>query len=253
VIAGVALLVAGCSSSSGSGESSAKGASANVVTVSTPSNLRPLVDQLALSFQSANPALRALPRTDATSEARAAAVQTRSAQIVIGPSAVALGSKVIPLTNATPGTTSRPVAKTAMAIAVPAANPGKVTGLSAFAAGTPLRTQICAGPRLIATLLLYVLRGADVQPSVATMSEDPTCVTVAVASLAGGRLDAALVPRSGLAVPPGLRFVSIPTDHNLMFEFGATKVASSPAADAFEDFLGSDAAKEVLTRNGYLP
>ena len=71
--------------------------------------------------------------------------------------------------------------------------------------------------------------------------------------LAAGQLDAALLFRNAAVVPPGVRLVEIPTDRNLVFPFGVTKVTSTQVSDAFVDFLGSDQAKKILTENGYLP
>ena len=136
---------------------------------------------------------------------------------------------------------------------MPSANPARVSDLQAFRSGTSVRTQVCGGPSYIAIFIRFVLQLSRVQADPATIADDAQCPGRAMLNLAAGQLDAALMFRNAAVVPPGVRLVDIPTDRNLVFPFGVTKVTSTKVSDAFVDFLGSDQAKEILTENGYLP
>jgi len=245
-----AVAVLALTACSGSGDDAATSGSANVATVAITPTLVPVVNQLAVAFQSANPSMRIQTRADITVSGLATALQGQTAQVVVAPTRMTAGKTVKTLNGS--DKLDRFFGRNRVVIAVPAGNPGRVAGPEAFGANSP-RMLVCGGPSLTPVFLRFVLTRAGVQPNPAAINNDPLCPTLAMEALAAGRLDAVLMFRANVTVPPSVRLIDVPSDQNVNFDIGIAKVGSSTAADRFVDFLGSDQAKDLLTRNGYRP
>jgi hypothetical protein len=107
-------------------------------------------------------------------------------------------------------------------LAVSTANPHKVTGLTAFAATSGLKTQVCGMKTILGNFTALVLSKNKIKPNPATLAFD--CEAKALADVASGKLDAALMFRAGTKLPSGVK------------KFIATKFSHG-----------------ILTREGYLP
>ena len=95
---------------------------------------------------------------------------------------------------------------------------------------------------------------AGVTPNLANLNRDPGRPVVALADLAAGRLDAAVLFRNNTTLNGSVKLLNIPDAQNLVFDYrrrDRRRRAARPPK--FREFLASDRAKEILTQNGYLP
>jgi ABC-type molybdate transport system substrate-binding protein len=136
-------------------------------------------------------------------------------------------------------------------VAVPAANPKKVTGVTAFNPASGLRTSVCSLNSFVGDFSLIVLKKSGITPNPTTV-KNAGCRTAALTQLSSGQLDAALVFRTGISAPSTVRYLEIPDSKNIIFPFSEV-IGTSPDATAFGEFLRSDKAKTILTQNGFQP
>jgi molybdate transport system substrate-binding protein len=136
-------------------------------------------------------------------------------------------------------------------IAVPAGNPAQVTGVGAFAPATGLRTAICGADSPFGNFAGLVLARGGVQPDSGQVASG--CDADAVARVARGELDAALLFRSLVPIPAGVEVINIPDGQNLVIDVRYAPATNNRGNDSFEAFLASDPAKQVLTQHGLLP
>jgi molybdate transport system substrate-binding protein len=136
-------------------------------------------------------------------------------------------------------------------IAVPAGNPAQVTGVDAFASNSGLDTQICGEDTPFGNLGAMVMRRAGVEPDGSRVAAG--CEADALARVARGELDATLVFRGSVAIPTGVEVVAIPGDQNIVIDIRYGPVVDAAGDGSFQSFLASDAAKQVLSRQGLLP
>jgi hypothetical protein len=148
-------------------------------------------------------------------------------------------------------TDSMAIGRNLAIIAVPAGNPGQVRDVTAFSMDSGLDTRVCGIDSQYGNLGSLVLERGGVPPDGANVSSG--CDADALARVASGDLDAALVFRGVVEVPEGVEIVNIPDDRNLVIDISYAPVASDGTASAFGDFLGSDTAKQILTQQGLLP
>ena len=136
-------------------------------------------------------------------------------------------------------------------IAVPAGNPGGVTGLADFA-DPGLAIALCdpAVPCGSAAAKLFELTG--ITPAPDTLEED---VKAALAKVALGEVDAALVYATDVIAAGGdVEGIEVPEAAEAINRYPLTLLteARNPeAAQAFLDFLRSDAALAVFTEAGF--
>jgi hypothetical protein len=136
-------------------------------------------------------------------------------------------------------------------IAVPAGNPSQVSDLDAFAEDSGLETAVCGPDSPAGNLAAALLSGADVEFDPAQVESG--CETDAVARVARGELDAALVFRTSVQIPPDVEVVDIPEDQNLVLDINYLPATADPSSSSFEAFLASDSAAQVLSGFGFLP
>jgi hypothetical protein len=136
-------------------------------------------------------------------------------------------------------------------IAVPVGNPAQVTGVDVFASGSGLDTQICGGDSAYGNFGALVVGRAGVQPDVSRVAA--RCEADALARVARGELDAALLFRGSVPIPEGVEVVSIPDDQNIVIDVRYGPVADEAGDGSFQSFLASDAATQVLSQHGLLP
>jgi hypothetical protein len=162
-------------------------------------------------------------------------------QIVIGGNAVKAAKK------AKTGSFGRNIAL----IAVSKTNPHNATGLTAFAATSGLKTQVCGAKTTLGNFTALVLIKAKVKPNPATLAFD--CQTKALADVASGKLDAALMFRVGTKLPSGVKLVTIPDAQNIVIPISYAAIGTARGIAAFQKFLATKFARGILTRGGYLP
>ena len=137
-------------------------------------------------------------------------------------------------------------------IAVPAGNPGDVTGLEDFA-DEDLYLGVCAPDAPCGAYAQQIFDHAGVTPSIDT---EEAKVTDVVAKVASGELDAGIVYVTDvLANDDEVDGVEIPADVNVDATYPIATVAEAPSpdgADAFVAYVLSDEGQQVLSRFGFL-
>jgi ABC-type molybdate transport system substrate-binding protein len=237
VLAGLTL--AACSS--GGGGSPDTAAKPDTVALAVAAQIRPVADKLAAAYKTANPG-KTVNVVDSDPTQIGAAISDKSVDVVAVPSGF-LGT--------TPPTGT--LGTNRLVIAVPAANPGNVAGLSAFNDRGNLRTTVCGTPTPLGDFTLAILRKAKVTPRASTISTSPDCPAKAMAALAGGQLDAAAMFRNNVVVPASAKTIAVPDEDNFVVPIDYAVVRDRADSAAFRTFLASDQVRTILTENGYLP
>lgn len=138
-------------------------------------------------------------------------------------------------------------------IAVPAGNPGNVTGIEDFA-DDDLFLGVCAPDAPCGAYAQQIFDNAGVTPSIDT---EEAKVTDVVAKVASGDLDAGIVYLTDvLANDDEVDGVEIPAEFNVDAVYPIATVAEGPAPDgarAFVDYVLSDEGQRVLADHGFLP
>lgn len=135
------------------------------------------------------------------------------------------------------------------ALAVPAGNPGDITGLADLADPDRL-VGLCAEEVPCGRLARQLLSAADIEPSVDTEEPD---VRALLTKLEAGELDAGIVYVTDVrAAGDEVQSVGVPEASGVSVEYPVAVVRRSEAADAFAAFLG-DEGQAVLERHGFLP
>ena len=237
VVAAVAL--AACGGDDGDSTDNASSGAEGAATIHTVSELEPVVTELIQSYGGASGA--GLELTVAPESEVVQAVSQGAPAIVPGPF---LGDT---------DTDSVVIGRNLAIIAVPAGNPGQVTSADAFAPGSALDTAICGADSAYGNLATLVLERMGVTPDPARVGVG--CDADAVAQVASGDLDAALVFRSFLEIPEGVEVVNIPEEQNLVIDIRYAPVGGTEGSDtdSFAEFLQSDQATQILTHDGLLP
>lgn len=148
---------------------------------------------------------------------------------------------------------ARVFARNRLQIAVPAANPGDVTGLEDFAR-EELVLGLCAEGVPCGDFARAALARAGVRPSIDTAEPD---VRALLTKVALGELDAAVTYVTDVsAARPEVRGLDLPPDANVVADYPIAVLArasDSAAAGAFVDFVLSDDGQAILERHGFLP
>ncbi|MBF6439360.1 molybdate ABC transporter substrate-binding protein [Nocardia cyriacigeorgica] len=141
--------------------------------------------------------------------------------------------------------------RNSLEIAVPAGNPGAITGLSDFGREEPV-IALCAEQVPCGAAATKVFESARITPKPDTREPD---VKAVLSKVTLGEVDAALVYRTDVRAAgdkvDGIEFAESASAVN---EYPIAPVAhapNAPAAAAFVDFIGSDAARTVFADAGF--
>ncbi len=136
-------------------------------------------------------------------------------------------------------------------IAVPAGNPGGVTGLADFAR-EELALAVCAPEVPCGTAAEDVFAAAGVTPRPDTQEED---VRAALTKVELGEVDAALVYATDVAAArDAVEGIGVPEAEDAVNEYPLCTLAAAPnpgAAQAFVDLVLSDEGQQVLAAAGF--
>ncbi len=141
-------------------------------------------------------------------------------------------------------------ARNRMALAVPAGNPGQVTGLDDLAR-PDLLVGLCAAGVPCGDLARRVLANAGVSAELDTEEPD---VRALLTKLEAGELDAGIVYVTDVTAKPGISGFEIPADLNAITDYPITVLRNAPnrpGAEQFVQFVLSDAGREILSRHGF--
>jgi hypothetical protein len=233
-----ALAVSACGGDGGGSAGSADDAAGEgLATIHTVAALEPLAQGLVDAYNATSEAPVSV-KVQAPEQA-IQAVSTGSAGILPGAwlGAVDAGNKAI--------------GRNLAIIAVPTGNPSRVSGLDAFADDSGLDTAVCGPDSPYGNLAAAIVMRAGVELDPAQVGTD--CEADAVARVAGGELDAALMFRIYVAIPPDVELVDVPEDQNIVLDVRYLPTSGTPSSGSFEEFLASEAAAQVLSELGFLP
>jgi molybdate transport system substrate-binding protein len=140
-----------------------------------------------------------------------------------------------------------------LSLAVPAGNPGRVTGVDDLA-DPELLIGLCDEAVPCGALAREALATVGVVPSLDTAEPD---VRALLAKLAAGELDAGLVYATDIAAANGaVTAIDLPAPAALGLDYPAAVLASGPnpaGARTFVEFVTSPAGRDVLVAGGFGP
>jgi molybdate transport system substrate-binding protein len=253
--AAAVLSLAGCASSDtsastgnpGTGGSTAPTVSGEVVVFAAAS-LTESFTQLGKDFEAANP--------EATVTFNFAGSSALAQQINDGAPADVFASaapKNMTDVTGTGAVTEDPVTfvTNTLEIAVPAGNPGRVTGLADFAR-PDLAIALCAEQVPCGAAAKKVFAAAGVTAAPDTLEQD---VKAVLSKVSLGEVDAALVYRTDVrAAGDRIEGIEFPEAGEAVNEYPIAACAEAPnqeGARAFVDFVLSDTGRAVLTEAGF--
>jgi molybdate transport system substrate-binding protein len=204
-----------------------------------------ILDLLKVGFEATNPGAELTVETKPAIEMIGRIVDSPDPGVYVAPAQSVTSLKGLSGAIGEP----QPFGRNLFVIAVPRGNPGNVTGLDAFAAGSTDRKLICGPVSGYGNLAELVLENADVDFDPADVGQ--ACGQTAVERIAAGDLDLALVQRTG--VRPSVSTVAVPDDVNVVGELSMAQVGDDPVGAAFLTFVQSPAGRSILTDRGYLP
>lgn len=240
--AALATMVVGCGDDGGSAASSRE------ITVFAAASLTDAFTELAEAFEDANPGTSATLSFGPSSGLREQILAGAPVDVY----ASADGADMDRLAAAGEVGEPRVFARNSLMIAVPAGNPGEVTGLADFGEGH-LLIGLCAEEVPCGRLARRALTGAGVVPDLDTNAADARALLTQIAS---GDLDAGIVYRTDVAAAgDDVEGVAIRGAFNVVAEYPIavlTRAESSDTARAFVDFALSDDAAAIVTGKGFL-
>jgi molybdate transport system substrate-binding protein len=217
------------------------------ITVFAAASLTDAFEEVGTAFEAANPgttvefnfagssALREQILSGAPADVFASANTSNMDQVVEG------GAAADPAT----------FVENRLQIAVPAGNPGGVTGLADFADGD-LLIGLCAEEVPCGQFGREALANAGVTPAIDTNEPDVRSV---LTKLEAGELDAGIVYVTDvLSGGDAVEGIDIPADQNVIatYPIAALTAAGNPeVADAFVEFVLSDDGQEILSSYGF--
>lgn len=257
VVAALVLTLSACSGSSGAAGSSGTGSTPSgtatteitgKVTVFAAASLTETFTQLGKEFETAHPGT--------TVTFSFAGSSTLAQQIVTGaPVDVFAAASPATMTQVTDAKLAAgdPVVfvRNRLEIAVPADNPGKVTGLRDLTR-PELRIALCAEKVPCGAAAGKAFAAAGLTPSADTLEQD---VKAALTKVTLGEVDAALVYRTDvIAAGDAVKGIDFPEADKAVNDYPITTVTDAlnpTAAQAFVDFVLSARGQEVLTAAGF--
>jgi molybdate transport system substrate-binding protein len=147
--------------------------------------------------------------------------------------------------------TATTFARNTLQIAVPAANPGNVTGLADFTKD-PLKIALCAKQVPCGSAAVKVLAAAGITPKPDTYEQD---VKAALSKVVLGEVDAALVYRTDvIAAGSKVKGIDFPESLKAVNDYPIGVLAKAPNHDAgvaFEQLVLSKRGQDALAGAGF--
>lgn len=246
-LAGI-LLLAGCTSAAPDPEDTTPVSTLEgTVTVLAAASLTDVFDDLAAQFMAANPDVEIVLSYGGSSALAEQIVSGSPADVF----ASANESTMKTVTDA--GLIVEPVIFTTnvLELAVPAGNPGGVTGLADLA-NPGLTIALCDPAVPCGSAAEKLLAQEGVVASVDTLEED---VRAALTKVALGEVDAALVYRTDvIAAGDDVEGIELPEAASILNKYPISLLVDAPnaeAAQAFVDFVLSEVGRKALTDAGF--
>ncbi len=257
LLAGAVLLLAACGGGStapgaaptrsASASSSAAAGLSGTVTVFAAASLTGSFAKIGAAFEAANPRLKVRFNFGGSS--------ALAQQIVSGAPAdvFAAASPATMKTVVTAGEAMAPqvLARNRLVIAVPATNPGKVSGLADFA-DPELAIALCAEQVPCGAAAAKAFSSAEITAAPDTLEQD---VTAVLSKVRLGEVDAALVYRTDVLASAGdVQGIAFPEADEAVNDYPVAALTSAPnasAAAAFVAYVLSPEGQRVLADAGF--
>jgi len=250
-IAGLLLTVTACGDSDADDADGTGGGGGGVsgdVVVFAASSLTEAFTQIADDFGEANP--------DATVTFNFAASSALAAQIASGaPADVFASASTTTMAKVTDAgdAAAEPIVfvRNRLEIAVPADNPGDVTGLADFA-DTDLTIALCDEQVPCGAAAVTAFEAAGITPEPDTLEQD---VKAALSKVELGEVDAALVYRTDvIASGDKVKGIEFPEAEQAINDYPIVVLKAAPnteGAQAFLDYVRSEDGQQVLADAGF--
>ncbi len=240
---GVALALA---LSACGGPSTASG-QAGTVTVFAAASLLDAFRQIADAVEQADPGLSVTLNVGASSALAQQIVSGAPADLFAAASPATMATVI----DAGEAAAPQVFARNRLQIAVPADNPGQVTGLADFA--DPDRTfALCAAEVPCGAAAAAVFSAAGIRASPDTLEQD---VRAALSKVVLGEVDAALVYRTDvLAAGSQVRGIGFPEAEQAPSDYllaTLTSAPNAPAAEVFAAYVLSSEGQRILAKAGF--
>jgi molybdate transport system substrate-binding protein len=253
----VALGLAGCggdgtdTSSGGTASDTASGSASpspsGDITVLAAASLTESFTTLGKQFEAAHPGVKVTLSFAASSALATQITSGAPADVFASASARTMDAVVAAGAAADPKT----FAKNAMEIAVPPANPGKVTGVSSLASAD-VKTALCQPQVPCGSTAQKVFTNARVTVTPVTLEPDVKSV---LSKVQLGEVDAGVVYVTDvLAAGDKVKGIEIPDDVNASTSYpiaALTRSTNAATAAAFVEYVLSPAGTSVLTAAGF--
>ncbi|MBF6323450.1 molybdate ABC transporter substrate-binding protein [Nocardia cyriacigeorgica] len=247
-----ALLVAGTFALTGCGDDGsaapADGEISGKITVFAAASLTETFTALGEQFEAAHPGVEVVFSFGASSELAEQIRQGAPADVF-----ASAAPKNMQQVVDSGDITASPVtfARNRLEIAVPAGNPGAITGLADFGRDEPV-IALCAEQVPCGAAATTVFEAARITPKPDTREPD---VKAVLSKVTLGEVDAALVYRTDVrAAGEKVEGIEFAESASAVNDYPVAPVAhapNAPAAAAFVDFIGSDSARAVFAGAGF--
>jgi molybdate transport system substrate-binding protein len=218
--------------------------------VSAAASLSGAFDQLGEAFAEANPAVDVILNFGGSAGLREQILEGAPADVYASANAANMDQLVE--AGAVDGAPAV-FATNRLQIAVPAGNPGGITGLEDFARDE-LVIGLCAEGVPCGDLARLTLEKAGVSPSIDTNEPD---VRALLTKIEDGELDAGITYVTDVLAGAGaVEGVDIPDEVNVVAEYPIAVLARAPnpgAAEAFVALVLSEPGRSILAEHGFAP
>ena len=255
-LAGAGILLLVCACGNGGASPTASEAPASVapslegeLLIFAAASLTDALDDVESAFEEANPGVDVQLNLAGSSALREQILEGAPADVFMSANA----SNMDQVVEAGEATDAEIFVTNILQIAVPAGNPGGVSGLEDFA-NEELLIGLCAEEVPCGDFGRQALENAGVTPATDTNEPD---VRALLTKIAADELDAGIVYVTDVLAPDfadAVEGIDIPTDVNVVAEYPLAVLANAPnphAASAFVDFILSDAGQSILNEYGF--
>lgn len=243
VVSSAAIVAVLTTAACGDGSSKKSSSSSREITVSAAASLTEPFTEIAHQFEAQHKGVKVTLNFGGSAQL--------AQQIVSGaPADVFAAASTATMRQASSKIVGEPAVFTRnfLQIAVPAANPGKVTGLADFAR-KDLRLAVCLEQVPCGAAAKQVFAAAHLNAQPDSFEEDVKAVLTKVEL---GEVDAGLVYRTDiLAAGEKVRGIEFPEAVQAVNDYLIATVSDSPDAKQFVQFVRSDAGRGIMAKAGF--
>ncbi len=241
------LVLTGCGSAGAPTGGATSSAESSTITVLAAASLTESFTRIGRDFEAAHPGRKVVFSFGSSATLATQITQGAPADVFAAASSVTMTA----VTDAGAATRPTTFASNTLEIAVPAGNPGKISGLADFA-DADKTIALCAPEVPCGAAAVTVFQAAGITPRPDTLESD---VKAALAKVSADEVDAALVyttdVRAGGADVEGIRFPEAASAVNAYPIATLSASTDASTARAFVDYVLSPPGQSVLTEAGF--